>query len=160
LKKVISVALALVLMLGCVGLVACGGGGGEGGTAPPPSNGGVTAPSEGEATPPSGGGLTWNDMPVYSGAKQVQKGSWSIPSEEGEWSKMEWRYYETKDSVSKVTSFYKSQMPGKGWQETTWMEIEEMSWGYYSKNNEQDGAIVSIGFDEGKTFIALMRATQ
>ena len=143
-------------MLGCIGLVACGGG--ESGTTPPPSNGEATPPSNGGTIPPSGGGLTWNDMPVYSGANQVQKGSWSIPPEEGEWSKVEWHYYETGDSVSAVASFYKSQMPTKGWQETMWMEMEEMSWGYYSKNNEQDGAMVWVGSDEGGTFLALMRA--
>jgi len=156
LKKVISLALVLVLLLGCIGLAACGGG--EEGT--PPPNGEATPPSNGGAAPPSGGGLTWNDMPVYSGAKQVQKGSWSIPPEQGEWSKMEWRYYETGDSSSKAASFYKSQMPGEGWQEMAWMEVEEVSWGYYSKNDEQDGAMVWVGSDEGKTSIALMRATQ
>jgi len=50
-------------------------------------------------------------MPVYSGTKQVEKGSWSIPAEEREWSKVEWRYYEAKDSVKAVTTFCRAQMP-------------------------------------------------
>ena len=148
-KKAIS--LLLVLMLGCVGLVACGGGEGSSGGAAPP---------EEEGTPPSGGGFTWNDMPVYPGANQVQKGSWSIPPAEGDYSKVEWRYYETGDSMSTVASYYRSQMPAEGWQEMGWMEMEDVSWGYYSKNNEQDGAMIWVGSDEGETFISLMRATQ
>jgi len=143
LKKVISLVTVVAMMLGSVGLVACGGE--EVVTTPPP---------------PPAGGLTWNDMPVYPGVNQVQKGAWSIPPEEGEWSRVEWRYYETGDSVSTVAAFYKSQMPGKGWEETFWMEMDEMRWGYYSKNNEQDAAMVWVGSDEGKTFIALMRATE
>jgi len=159
LKKVLSLVLVVVMMLGCIGFVACGGGEGE--TTPPPSNGETAPPSNGETTPPpSGVGLTWADIPVYPGANQIQEMTWTIPSEEGEWTKMEWRYYETGASVSAVATFYKSQMPGKGWQETFWMEVEEMQWGWYSKNNEQDGAIVSINSEEGKTFIALMRATE
>lgn len=160
-KKLISLVLVLVMMLGCVGLVACGGGE-EDVTAPPPSEVEVTAPppSEEKPTPPPGGVLTWSDMPIYSGAKQVQKGSWSIPPAEGEWSKVEWRYYETGDSVDKVAAFYKSRMPGKGWEEMGWMEMQEMNWGIYNKNNEQDAAMVWIGSDDGKTALALMRATK
>lgn len=158
-KKVISLVLVVVMMLGCVGLVACGGE--EGVTTPPPEEAAPPPPEE-EAPPPPppAGGLTWNDMPVYPGVNQVQKGAWSIPPEEGEWSRVEWRYYETGDSVSTVVAFYKSQMPGNGWEETFWMEMDEMRWGYYSKNNEQDAAMVWVGSDEGKTFVALMRATE
>lgn len=72
---------------------------------------------------------------------------------------MEWRYYETGDSVSTVAAFYRTEMPKKGWQEVGWMETEEMSWLGYSKNNEKDGAIIWIDSEEGKTFIALMRGT-
>ena len=159
-KKVVSLVLVVAIMLSSVGLVACGGG--EEGVTPPPPAEGETAPppSEEKPTPPPAEGLSWNDMPVYSGAKQVTKGTWTIPPAEGEWSKVEWRYYEAGDSVSTVVAFYKSQMPGKGWQEMAWMEMEGVSWGYYSKNDEQDEAMVWTGSDDGKTFIALMRATQ
>lgn len=40
------------------------------------------------------------------------------------------------------------------------MEMQEMSMGYYTKNNEQDAAVVCVGSDEGKTVIGLMRATE
>jgi hypothetical protein len=160
-KKVISLVLVLVIMLGCVGLTACGGEKGEGVGTTPPTNGEPTAPAEKE-TPSSGGGLTWNDMPVYPGANQITKGTWTIPpAEEGDYSKVEWRYYETGDSASDVAAFYKSQMPSKGWEEIGWMEMQDMSWGIYNKNNEEDAAMVWTGSgEEGKTVIALMRATK
>jgi hypothetical protein len=158
LKKVISLVLVVVMMLGCIGFVACGGG--DGGTTPP-SNGETAPPSNGETTlPPTTGSVTWNDMPVYPGANQIEEMTWTIPSEDEEWSKAEWRYYETSASVSEVAAFYKSGMPGKGWQEPAWMDMVEMQWGYYSKNNEQDVAMVWISSEEGKTGFALMRATQ
>ena len=62
--KVISLVFIVVTVLGCLGLVACGGEG-ENGTSLP-SNGGTAL---------SGDDSTWNDIPVYSRAKQVQKGS-------------------------------------------------------------------------------------
>jgi hypothetical protein len=41
-----------------------------------------------------------------------------------------------------------------------WMQVPEGNWFWYPKNNEQDEAIVWIGFEGGNTFIALMRATE
>jgi len=51
LKKIISLVLVVVMVMGCISLIACGGGGEEGGTTPP-SNGETTPPSEEETTPP------------------------------------------------------------------------------------------------------------
>jgi len=151
------------MMLGCAGFIACGGGETE--TAPPTEED-VTPPSdEGEPTEPSPSGAFWNDMPVYPGASRIQEMTWTVPPAEGEWAKLEWRYYETRDTVSEVAAFYKSHMPANGWGEMGWMEwmeteMEEMQWGYYTKNNEQDVAWVWIGAEEGKTFIALMRGSE
>jgi hypothetical protein len=159
-KKVILFMLALAIVLACLSLIACGGEEGED-TSPPPSKVEETAPSE-EAPAPSApsGGLSWNDMPVYSGAKQVTKGSWSIPPTEGDYSKVEWRYYETGDSLDDVASFYKSKMPGNGWEEMGWMEVPQMKWGVYNKDNENEAATVWVGSDNGETAIALMRASK
>lgn len=163
-KKIISLVLVVVMMLGCVGFIACGGGETE--TAPPTEEEDVTLPTEeGEPTEllPSGA-VTWNDMPVYTGANRIQEMTWTIPPAEGEWVKLEWRYYETRDSVSEVAAFYKSQMPAYGWGEQFWyvmeVEMEEMQWGWYTKNNEQDVAMIWIGFEEGETGFALMRGSE
>lgn len=134
-KKVILLALVLVTVLGLGGLAACKGGGNE-------------------------AKETWGDIPLYPGAKQAQKGSWEIPPEQGEWAEVEWRYYETDDSADDVAAFYQSQMPNQGWEEILWMEAEGIAWGYYSKNDEKDGAMFWCGSEEGRTFFALMRASQ
>ena len=166
-KKVMSLVLVLAMVLACVSFAACGGAGGGGaappsdGGATPPSDGGVTPPSDGGVTPPSDGGVfTWNDMPAYSGASHMTKGSWAIPPEQGEWQRVEWRYYESGDSQSQIVAFYQSAMPANGWQQIAAMEMEEVSWFYYAKNNEQDGAIVWVTEEDGQTVIGLMRGGQ
>ena len=171
-RKVMSLVLVLIMVLGCISLVACGGE--EKGVTTPEDSEEETSEaeaseeetseaeaSEEEAGTPSGGdGLTWKDMPVYSGAGQIARGAWAIPPAEGDWSKVEWRYYEINDTPGKIAAFYKSQMPENGWQEMMWMDAGEMSWGFYQKNDEQDGAMVWVAVDDGNSVIALMRATQ
>ena len=151
-KKAISLVLVLIMVLGCASLVACGGGGGGG------------------ETPPSVDGLSWDDIPIYAGAEQIQKGSWAIPPVQGDWSKIEWRYYRINGEVNDVamevemkrmvTMFYKMEMPKNGWQEIERTETQDMSWGYYSKNNGQDGAIVWVSSNERNAVFALMRAAR
>jgi hypothetical protein len=65
--------------------------------------------------------------------EEIQKGTWAVPPAEGDYTKFEWRYYESNDSLDKVSSFYKSEMPSKGWEETGWMEIQDMHWGMYNR---------------------------
>ena len=98
-----------------------------------------------------------------AGAKQIQEASWAIPSTEGDWSEVGWRYYRMDDDVCDVrmvAMFYKMEMPKSGWNEADQVQTQDMSWGYYTKNNEKDGAIVWVGSDGGKTVFALMRATK
>jgi hypothetical protein len=151
-KRVISLVLVLVVMLGCVGLIACGGGEGE--TAQP-------APEEPQLvrTFSPGIAINWGDMPVYPDALKIQEGNWEIPTLEQQWARVEWRYYETEDSTSMVADFYKSQMYGKGWTKRGWVEIGEISSCAYSKNNAMDGAFVWISPDNEKTILALMRGS-
>lgn len=159
-KKLMFPALVLILALGLTGLIACGSGGTEV----------VEEEEEEEATPEneeeeseeqtSGGGLTWSDVPVYPGASQISKGSWAIPPAEGEWAKVEWHYYESNDSHSKIASFYRSRMSDNGWIEQGWFEAGEIFWGFFEKNNEQDAAMVWTGSEGNKSVIAVMRATK
>ena len=159
-KKLIAYVLVIILALGCIGLVACGNGEEEEEVAPPPVEEEEEAPTKEETEPPSGGELSWRDMPVYSGADQVQKGGWAVPPAQGEWSEVEWRYYETGDSASKVASFYRDKMPDEGWEEMMWMEAEGVAWAFYTKNGEKNGAMFWVASDEGETVFALMRAAQ
>ncbi len=159
-KKGISLLLVVIMLIGGVSLIACGEK--ESGTTQEPTQtpSSPSVPSPTQTTPSPVGGLTWNDMPIYSGAAQIQKGSWAIPPAEGDYSRFEWRYYETNDSLDKVAAFYRSQMPAKGWKEMGWMEVPEMNWGMYNKNDEKDAAMIWVNFQDGKTVVALWRATK
>ena len=148
--------------LAAVGLTACG----SGGTTTPPA-GTTTTRSPLTSAPPSriterppAAVPSWHDMPTYAGATQAQKGSWSVPPAQGEYTNFEWRYYETDDSLDKVSAFYKARMPDNGWTEKGWMELPEMHWGMYEKSNENDAAMVWTSLQDGKTVIAMWRATK
>ena len=155
-RKLLTLLLVLILISAGISMFACSGKEKAEETQTPATS----EPTKEPAIVPSTGGLTWNDMPVYPGAKQVQKGSWSIPPTEGDYSKVEWRYYESGDNLDTIATSYKTQMPARGWEEMGWMEVPEMRWGIYNKNNENDAAMVWIASDDGKSVIALMRATK
>jgi outer membrane lipoprotein-sorting protein len=57
LKKILSLVLVVAMVLGCIGIIACGGGGGEG-EAPPSEEEEEAPPSEEEEEPPSGEDLS------------------------------------------------------------------------------------------------------
>jgi hypothetical protein len=171
-KKIVLITLVLILISGCIGLAACGGKNNSSTTAAstpastqassPASTPVQTSQTTSSSTAASSSGSIWGDMPVYSGADQIQKGNWAIPADEGEFSKVEWHYYETKDSAEDVAAFYRSKMPGNGWTEKMWMEAGGVAWGYFTKNDEKDGAMFWCSFDEetNKTVFAVMRGTQ
>ena len=159
-NKLLSLLLVIILALSVVCFSACGNGDESKEIEEPSATEPAEAPEKEPAKESSTGGISWNDMPVYSGAKQVQKGSWSIPAAEGDYSKVEWRYYESGDNTETIADFYKTKMPDNGWEEMGWMEVPDMSWGLYSKNNEEDEAMVWVALDDGDTVIAMMRARQ
>jgi hypothetical protein len=164
--KKIALIFVIIAVLSLLTVGACGGNGDNEETTPQTSaQTSQPSSSEPEATTESsngggGGSLTWNDMPIYGGADQIQKGSWSIPADEGGYSKVEWRYYETGDSIDKVTDFYKDKMPDNGWDEMGWFDIQEAAWGMYMKNDEKDAAYIWMSGEDGKTVIAMMRAVE
>ncbi len=176
-KRFFLSALAVIMILSILFLTACGGGNNETSSAPTSTS---KAPTTSAATTPaaatsaaattssapatqasSGSGVNWDDMPVFSGASQVQKGSWSIPpQDDSDYSKMEWRYYETSGSLADISDFYKKEMPGKGWTQAGWMEVQDSAWGMFNKNDEKDAAMVWVSTQEGKSVIAMWRASK
>ena len=161
--KKISLIFVVIAVLALVLVGACGGDNGEEETTATTTAATSAATTTAQTTQPSnggGGGLTWNDMPVYGGADQIQRGSWSIPVDEGDYSEVEWRFYETGADVDDVINFYKDKMPDNGWDELMWMDMQETAWAYYSKNNEQDIAAIWVMPDNGDTIFGLMRATE
>ena len=138
-KRLTLIILAALIILGGIAFTGC--------------RDGTTSP---------GVVINWDDMPLYAGASQVDKGNWTLPPEIGDWAALEWRYYkfdDTVNSVEMVTMFYRNEMPKNGWTENVWMETAGASWGAFSKNGERDNAIIWISTEEGHTIFALMRAS-
>jgi hypothetical protein len=161
--KRIALILMVIAVLALVLVGACGGDNGEEKTTAT-TTAATSAATTTKTTQPSnggGGGFTWNDVPIYGGADQIQEFSMSfMPEEDEDYSKMEWRYYETGDDVDDVVDFYKDKMPDNGWDEQMWADMGEIAYGMYMKNNEKDAAMVWISSEEGQTAIALWRASE
>ena len=171
-KKLVSLALVLVLAIGCVSLVACNGGEEE----EPAPSAEATATPKPEAAAPSeeeeaaapeeesvSGDFTWDDMPIYPDAEEDED-ALSIEGASEEGVRMEWRHYKTTDSFDKVVAFYKSGMSEYDWERVRWADMEpttagwSMEGGIYAKNDHHDQASVEITDKaEGVVTIALMR---
>jgi ABC-type phosphate/phosphonate transport system substrate-binding protein len=130
--KRIALILMVIAVLALVLVGACGGDNGEEKTTAT-TTAATSAATTTKTTQPSnggGGGFTWNDVPIYGGADQIQEFSMSfMPEEDEDYSKMEWRYYETGDDVDDVVDFYKDKMPDNGWDEQMWADMGEIAYG-------------------------------
>ena len=163
-RKATAILLVLVLALGCIMLGGCGLGQEEDAATQPagPEDEEVSAGDEAKvvvtATPSDGS--FWSDVPVYATAMQLQDASWSIPPQDDEYERAEWRYYElpSAHSVAMVAMFYKMEMPKNGWQQMTEMEVQDAAMLFYTKSNENDAAYAWVASEDGKTVFALMRA--
>lgn len=174
--KKLALIFVIISVLSLLMVGACGGNGDNEETSAAQTSNPTTQPASSEPEPTTsepepttteesnggsgGGGFTWNDVPIYGGASQVQEFNISIPPEEGEYSRVEWRYYETGDDIDKVVDFYKDKMPDNGWDEMMWMDMMEIAYGMYMKNNEKDACMVWLSGMEGETQIALWRASE
>ena len=173
--KKISLIFIGISILALVLVGACGGDNGEEETttaaattttsAAATTTGAAATTTPPQTTQPSNGGggggdLTWDDMPIYPGADQIQEFSISMPMEDEEYSEVEWRYYECDASVEDVVDFYKDEMPDYGWEEMMWMDMSEIAYGMYMKNNEEDAAMVWIAAEGGDTLVGLWRASE
>lgn len=161
-KKCILPVFGLAIILACTFLPACAG---------------------------EKSGINWNDIPVYPGAELLITRNWTVLPPEEPWSVVEWRYYLAADkhSSGEVASFYEAEMLANGWQDISGLgltEIEDIlwdyhekinlyippniagrlgSWGYYTKNNEEDWAAVWTGINNeweiaDKIYIVIMKA--
>lgn len=157
--KRLPIILIAFLLLVSLSFTACGNGQEDQQTETPKTTQPTEAPKPSQPSTTTSG-VTWNDMVTYPGAMQIQKGGWAIPSQEGEWSEFEWRYYESGNNIEEVASYYRSNMPGKGWQEQAWMDMQQVFWLMYTKNNEDDGAYIWGMTEDNKTIIAAWRGTK
>jgi hypothetical protein len=51
-------------------------------------------------------------------------------------------------------------MGDKGWTQAGWMEVQGSAWGSFNKNDENDAAMVWVSSQDGKSVIALWRASK
>jgi len=161
--KRISLIFVVITVLALVLVGACGGNNGEEETTTATTSATTAATTAAQTTQPSnggGGGLTWNDMPIYGGADQIEEFSMSFSPDEGDYSEWEWRYYETGADIDDVIDFYKDKMPDNGWDEQMWADMGEVAYGMYFKNNEKDAAMVWIATEGGDTLVGLWRASE
>jgi hypothetical protein len=168
--KKVTLVFVIISVLALLLVGSCGGDGDNEETTPAQTSAQTSAqttqPTSSEAEPTTdssssgNGGFTWDDVPIYGGADEIHEFNISIPPEEGEYSKVEWRYYETGDDIDDVIDFYKDKMQDNGWDEMMWMDMDVIAYGMFVKNNEADAAMVWLSGEEGETLIALWRASE
>ena len=115
-KKLMVLALAFILATSCLSFIACGGGEKkEETTTETPAE--TSAPEEVTREETHAGGLNWGDVPIYPGAKRREQTADNIVVEETkkQFRKVEERLYVVADPPEKVLSFYRKEMPKKGW---------------------------------------------
>ena len=161
-NKLLTIILSL-LLISSIGLIGCGGND----SPPEPTQAApqTSTPTQQAAavsqttTQSSSSGNLWSDMPIYSGATEVQQWNMTMPpADESEYSKAEWRYYQTGDALSTVSDYYKNTMKSKGWEEQMWISSGEINTGMYMKNGENDAAFITVVSEDGKTMIGMWRA--
>lgn len=106
----------------------------------------------------------FHGIPVPSGATQAQALTSQIPMGQtpGGYENMEWRAYQTGQSLDNLKSFYKSEMSKQGWTQNMWMEGSgeqgEMAWGLFSKGDQDEMAWVYVVPEENDFNLVLMWA--
>ena len=154
-RKLIALALVMMLVLGCLGLIGCGGGKKEeAGTE-------TTAEVEQDKQEKSqGGGKGWKAVAMYQGAQESQQEvKMTIPAAaKGEYESTERRWFETQDEPEKVHEFYLEQMPKNGWDKLFAMKYPEGSAvSAWIKNDGDKSCVVSTAkLQDGVTHIGLM----
>jgi len=151
-RKLTTLALVMALVLSGLALAACDGKGEEGS---------ASSSEETTAKKPDKGGSAFDDIPIYPGAKKVQKAEGTPAKgmfDSREYANVEHRAYETGDSPDKVADFYKKQMPKNGWTKLVFQKYPEGSYmGAWVKGGKGTGAQISISDRKGSTYIGIIR---
>lgn len=105
-------------------------------------------------------GFTWDDVPVYPGATQVNNHEWFTEDVKDafkeHWDRVEWRYYVVDNPDISVDTYYMNEMPERGWSRI----IASGSQPYvFSKNNDNHfAAVYAFPGTGGSVEIVLVRA--
>ncbi len=160
-KKILLSVIVLLVLAG--GATACGSVGNVGAAGGPTTANGTnptTSATSGSSQVPPAGGASWGDVPIYPGATQAQGGGEVAPLPGSGISKVEARYYETRDPADKVESYYKSQLPADGWQSQGWVEVGMIGGVYVKSDTESLQVSILPAGPDGKTVITLVKGTK
>jgi hypothetical protein len=142
-KKRMAIILVLSALFTC--LFACGDGEKEG--------------AKRSALPGKGGPdvLTWTHIPIYPGATQIDA---NVMMGHPQYRRFETRLFNSPDAPEGIDSFYRDQMPLKGWKSYGQADLErgfESTWGTEDKNTMCWVRIKKARLD-GSTEIEIIRA--
>jgi hypothetical protein len=147
--RTVKAVLLLVALAMCTGSVAC---------APRPQVN-VDAIAKHKVPAP----VFVEDLPIWyraqeKGYQAAERGTRSIPAIQGAWTDTQWRYYEFADAIASLRSFYREEMPKKGWTRVSWVDERDGSLSYWTKNEGRDGAMVWMTVSGRGTFVATARS--
>jgi hypothetical protein len=103
----------------------------------------------------------WSDVPIYTNAKAAEDEGFSLSvGGDPSYSQIEWHFYASTDAYTKVVDFYTKQMPAKGWTKMMWVNVGEMAYGTFQKNNEDRLCMVYVIKTEGGAGINIQSAAK
>jgi len=159
-RRLLVLSLMAALILGSAWLVACGGGEKQAGEKTE-SQETMLADKDSEDKDVKVSGAGWKDIPIFSGAERFESEMTERMSAamtaQGQTKESKVQFYKSRDNYDKIVSYYKSQMPKKGWEKVTDQEQEE-GWGSMWQKGEQVLVNVTVLRDiEGERGIIIAR---
>jgi hypothetical protein len=159
-RRLLVLGLMAALIFSSLGLLACGGGEKQAGEE---SASQETMLAEKESEDESGqvSEAGWKDIPIYSGAERFEnemtKRMSAAMTAQGQTGSSRVQFYKSGDDFNKIVSYYRAQMPRKGWEKVTDKEEEE-GWGSMWQKGEQVLVNVSVIRDiDGECGIVIAR---
>lgn len=125
------------------------------------STAGTSSPTK---TTPSGSGTgdIWSDIPIYPNAVKAEDEGFGL-SVQGDpsFSQIEWRFFAVQNvDLDKVADFYKEKMAANKWNKMMWVDVGEMSYGTFEKNNETRMAMIYLILSEGGVAMNIMSSAK
>ncbi len=129
-RRLLVLGLMAALIFSGMWLLACGGGEKQAGEE---SASQETMLAEKESEDESGqvSEAGWKDIPIYSGAQRFEnemtKRMSAAMTAQGQTGSSRVQFYKSGDDFNKIVSYYKAQMPRKGWEKVTEAAIRALA---------------------------------
>lgn len=126
---------------------------------------GLTGGGKSDDAGESGGGTgsadwPWDDVPLYPAADETSIADWEDLSVDMAFEEVTGRYFETPDGTEDVLTFYKAEMPRKGWTGGENAElVNDFSSVHWKSEAGEAVAIITISTDpDGNVRVMAIRA--